>query len=249
MDIKEIKDNFCDCTMELPEYLKSKKFDLSSGLGFLYVFLIIIALNLVGFNLIILSKSSTGGSAYEGVNILQTVSIGDNERTLSFVINPELQIFQQIMRHSKLDPKVAMDVASVIITESKKYGIDPFLVLAVIQVESRFKPRAVSHKGARGIMQIMPRTGKYVAKKYNVPFKSYQSLYDPVTNIKLGIAYLSYLDELYGNNMEYALFAYNHGPKKSKHIKNKFKKSKPYYVKQVMNFKQMLDTERYVSES
>ena len=248
MDIKEIKDNFRNYIMELSEYVKTKRFNLSSGLGFFYTFLIIIALNLAGFNMI-LSKSSPSGSTDNGVNILKTVNLEDNERTLhSFVINPELQIFQQIIRHSKLDPKVAMEVASVINTESDKYGIDPFLVLSVIQVESRFKPRAISHKGARGIMQIMPRTGKYVAKKYDVPFKSYQSLYDPVTNIKLGIAYLSYLEELYGNNMEYALFAYNHGPKKSKHIKNRFKKSKPYYVKQVMNFKQMLDTERYVSE-
>ena len=248
MDIQGLKDNLREYCMKLSEDVKAKRFKLSSGIGFLYVFLIVIAVNLVGFN-IVLSKSGGSDPAESGVNILKTVRADENSQDLhSFLINPELQIFQQIIRHSKLDPKVAMDVASVINTESEKYNIDPFLVLSVIQVESRFKPRALSHKGARGIMQIMPRTGKYVAKKYDVPFKSYQSLYDPVTNIKLGIAYLSYLEELYGNNMEYALFAYNHGPKKSKHIKNRFKKSKPYYVKQVMNFKQFLETERYVRE-
>ena len=71
-------------------------------------------------------------------------------------------------------------------------------------------------------------------------------LVDPVDLVHL--AYLSYLENLYGNNMEYALFAYNHGPKKSKHIKKRFRDSKPYYVKKVMNFKQFLETERYISE-
>ncbi|MGI9534480.1 MAG: lytic transglycosylase domain-containing protein [Thermodesulfobacteriota bacterium] len=243
-------DKLRESFMRISENVKTKRYNLSSGMGFLYIFLIILAVNLTGFNFLLTnSETKEKEQADYGFNILKTVKLDQNELNQhSFVINPELQIFQQIIRHSKLDPKIAMDVASVINTESGKYGIDPFLVLSVIQVESRFKPRALSHKGARGIMQIMPRTGKYVAKKYEVPFKSYQSLYDPVTNIKLGIAYLSYLENLYGNNMEYALFAYNHGPKKSKHIKRKFKKSKPYYVKKVMSFKQLLDTERYVRE-
>jgi len=246
MDIKEKREKLRDYYMRLSNHVKTKRYRLSSGMGFLFTFLIIIAINLTGFNFL-LASSEVNVKAENGANILKTVK--ESEQQLhSFVINPELQIFQQIIRHSKLEPKVAMNIASVINTESRKYSIDPFLVLSVIQVESRFKPRAISHKGARGIMQIMPRTGKYVAKKYNVPFKSYQSLYDPVTNIKLGIAYLSYLEKLYGYNMEYALFAYNHGPKKSKHIKKKFKKSTPYYVKQVMNFKLFLETERYLSE-
>ena len=207
---------------------KTKKYGFSSGEGFIYVLLIIIAINLTVFNFSLISSNfSKPSPSNSDIDILQTV-------------NAELKIFQQIIRNSNLGPGIAMDIANVINSESKKYRIEPFLVLSVIQVESGFRSSAVSNKGAIGIVQIMPRTGKYIAKKYNVPYKNYRSLYDPVTNVKLGIAYLSYLKNLYDSNMEYALFAYNNGPRRSEHIKRKFKNSRPYYVKKVMNFKQLL---------
>jgi len=225
----------------------NKKYPLSSNFGIAYMFLILIALNLTGFNFV-LSSSDSSDAPYNGVNILSTVkNISKNEgHVASFV--PELEIFQQIIRHSKIDQPLALKLASIINTESKKYNIDPYLILSVIQVESRFSPTAVSHRGARGLMQLLPTTGRYVANKYDLPLKNTRSLFDPATNIRLGIAYLSYLENIYGN-MDYALFAYNHGPKKSNQIQKSFRKSKPYYVKAVMNFKEFLETERLVTES
>jgi len=224
-----------------------KSYPLSSKYGIAYVFLIVIALNLTGFNILL-----TGSSNYEtpvsGVNILSTVKTDTDNTEDSSSLLPELEIFQQIIRHSDMDQHLALKLASLINNESIKYDIDPYLILSVIQVESRFSPTAVSHKGARGLMQLMPTTGRYVANKYDLPLKNTRSLFDPVTNIRLGVAYLSYLENMYGN-MDYALFAYNHGPKKSKQIKKTFSKSKPYYVKAVMNFKEFLETERLVTES
>jgi soluble lytic murein transglycosylase-like protein len=83
------------------------------------------------------------------------------------------------------------------------HGISPDLVRAVIQVESGFNPRAVSRKGAMGLMQLMPAT----ATHYRVldPF-------DPAENIRAGVAYLRRLLDRYSNRVDLALAAYNAGP-------------------------------------
>ena len=96
-------------------------------------------------------------------------------------------------RRSKYDPLIERFAA--------KYGVDPVLVRAVIQVESDFNPNCVSHKGARGLMQLMPET----AKRFNVT-----KVHDAEQNIRGGIQYLAYLVELFGD-MPRALAAYNAG--------------------------------------
>ena len=55
-----------------------------------------------------------------------------------------------------------------IIKYSKENGVDPYLVTSIIFVESKFYPKAVSKKGARGVMQIMPQTGEWVAEQIGI---------------------------------------------------------------------------------
>ena len=83
-----------------------------------------------------------------------------------------------------------------------KYAVDPTLVRAVIQVESDFNPNCVSHKGARGLMQLMPAT----AKRFGVT-----KIHDPEQNIHGGVRYLAYLQRLFNDDLSRVLAGYNAG--------------------------------------
>lgn len=83
-----------------------------------------------------------------------------------------------------------------------RYGIDATFVRAVIQVESDFNPRCVSHKGAKGLMQLMPAT----AKRFGV-----KDVFDPEQNIHGGVRYLAYLMRLFNEDLPRVLAAYNAG--------------------------------------
>lgn len=105
-----------------------------------------------------------------------------------------------------------MDFAYLIAKESFENKMDPFLVLAVIMTESSFRDAVVSNKGAIGLMQIQPDTAMYVSEMHeHIELTDFQKLFDPDTNIIIGINYLSYLIDRF-ENMKYALIAYNMGP-------------------------------------
>jgi soluble lytic murein transglycosylase len=132
----------------------------------------------------------------------------------------ELVKIFSIVQANRLDllEKEAWDLAEVILAESSKYKLDPILILAVIDVESKFQFGAVSPAGARGIMQIMPSTGKFLvesvrplAKEIKVEQFMPEHLDDPIVNIKLGTYYLHDLRKSF-RNVNNALIAYNLGP-------------------------------------
>ena len=108
-------------------------------------------------------------------------------------------------------------IAEVIQDESAKRKIDPLLVLALIQVESGFRYGTVSPMGARGLMQIMPDTGRSLTRavghEYGVRPAAFtpESLDDPLFNIRLGVYYLHDLQKQF-QNISLALSAYHLGP-------------------------------------
>lgn len=119
----------------------------------------------------------------------------------------------QILSNFKtgLRPGKKRELAAFINEESHRYGFDPELIMAVISTESSFYNWSMSPKGAVGLMQIIPTTGKALAETNNIVWHEKNPLLDPLINIKLGIHYLWELYLKFGD-LPLALTAYNYGP-------------------------------------
>ncbi|MGQ9824170.1 MAG: lytic transglycosylase domain-containing protein [Desulfotomaculales bacterium] len=92
-----------------------------------------------------------------------------------------------------------------------QYNIDPCFIAAVIKAESNFNPRAVSPRGARGLMQVMPETGMWAAQQVGQEEFSAEQLFNPEINIRLGSWYLADLSREFNGNPVLVLAAYNGG--------------------------------------
>ncbi len=103
-------------------------------------------------------------------------------------------------------------LVQVIIEESQKYDLDPIFVLAIIQTESNFNPNTVGTSGEIGLMQILPKTGEWIAKKYDLPWSGSSILYNPIVNVKVGIRYFALLRKKFDSSAYLYLPAYNMGP-------------------------------------
>ncbi|WP_150842381.1 MULTISPECIES: transglycosylase SLT domain-containing protein [unclassified Clostridium] len=99
-----------------------------------------------------------------------------------------------------------------IIEYSEMYNVDPNLVAAVINTESKFVVDASSSKGAIGLMQIMPDTGKWIAEKLELSNFNEEIIADPEMNIRMGTWYLKKLSEDFNGDYILVLAAYNGGP-------------------------------------
>lgn len=100
---------------------------------------------------------------------------------------------------------------NTIFMEAANTGIDQFLLAAMVKTESNFDPGAVSVKGARGLMQIMPETGRWVAGRKGMPGYSPDLLFNPGYNIKIGSLYVAELYKEYNGDTVLVLAAYNAG--------------------------------------
>jgi soluble lytic murein transglycosylase-like protein len=123
--------------------------------------------------------------------------------------------------------------------KSKKYDVDPALVAAVIEQESRFKPRAKSHVGARGLMQLMPRTGRWMGAR---------DLYNPEQNVDAGVKYIAYLDRRFNGDLKKIVAAYNGGEGNVKryHGIPPFRETRTYVKKVLKNYdKRTKQLEKY----
>jgi soluble lytic murein transglycosylase len=90
-------------------------------------------------------------------------------------------------------------------------GLDPYLVASLIRQESEFNPYAVSQKNAVGLMQLLPKTGKLVAKQVKLKKYNASQLFTPAVNLQLGTRYFRGMVDRFGGSFEYALAAYNAG--------------------------------------
>jgi hypothetical protein len=102
---------------------------------------------------------------------------------------------------------ITPDLAEKIYESSARYDIEPDVAFGLVSVESTFKERAVSHVGARGLAQVMPRTAQWLDPTVNT-----RDLFDPEVNLDLGFRYLRQMIDKYDGDVFKALTAYNRGP-------------------------------------
>lgn len=103
------------------------------------------------------------------------------------------------------------DLSSFVLAKSEEFKMSPMLVLSLIDVESGFRRAVVSHRGAVGLMQLLPSTAEQVAEGIGMRW-SPSLLEDPKINIELGLRYMKQLREQFHHNGLHALTAYNMGP-------------------------------------
>ncbi len=101
---------------------------------------------------------------------------------------------------------------TIVKTEAKKYHLDPLLIYSIIREESRFGKNVLSPSYAIGLMQIIPSTGEWIAKKLGVKEFDEIMLFNPVINIEFGVWYVNYLNKLFSRNVDAVLASYNGGP-------------------------------------
>jgi hypothetical protein len=101
-------------------------------------------------------------------------------------------------------------VLSLVEAAARRHDVPRELILGVIQVESSFRPRARSHAGARGLMQLMPRTAASLARRLGV--EDDYDICDPAFNVEAGTYYLAWLTTHFDGDLRLALAGYNAGP-------------------------------------
>lgn len=141
---------------------------------------------------------------------------------------PRYQLFKKSKKKRRVGAISTARYDHLIKEISKRYSINPALVKAVIKAESNFDPYAVSKKGARGLMQLMPETMKDL-QVYN-PFH-------PRENINGGVKFLKQLLDRFNHDLSLSLAAYNAGP----NVVEQYEAIPPYeetqhYVKKVLNY-------------
>ena len=155
----------------------------------------------------------------------------DSRGIMTFTNAPSHAGYRVIIRNPSQHSRVAGEPQSfeqIVRSASNRYGVDPNLVWAVMKVESNFNPEAVSKKGARGLMQLMPAT----ARQHRV-----DNIHDPSQNIQAGVRHLRLLLNRFQGNLRLGLAAYNAGSRAVERYRN----IPPYsetrkYVRRVLKY-------------
>lgn len=135
----------------------------------------------------------------------------------------------------------SMPYGDLIHAKASKYDVDPALVAAVIEQESKFHRTARSQVGARGLMQLMPRTGRWLGAR---------NLYDAEQNVDAGVKYIKYLQERFHGNVKQTIAAYNAGEGNVKRYGGvpPFRETQTYVRKVMNNYKKRNEQLREYTE-
>jgi soluble lytic murein transglycosylase len=152
------------------------------------------------------------------LNRLSTISLSESDYILTAELaqqqrRPDLAV--KAAKAAAADGILLVDHLYPFPTLPQGESPEPALVMAVVRQESAFYTDAVSGAGAHGLMQILPKTAKGLARDMNMRFSKSKLLTDPEYNMRLGRAYLSELTRRYGGSYILALAAYNAGPSRA----------------------------------
>lgn len=171
------------------------------AIRFFFIFTMILAVSLVSIN--------NGAKDDQIIN-----------NTLDILQNTD---FRSIFRHKK-----ERLFHPIIIEEADRHEIDPALVKAIIMAESGYNPNAISEKGAKGLMQLMPSTAQDLGV---------EDVFNPQQNISGGVRYFKKLVNRFDGDIKLALAAYNAGSKKVRHYQGiPPYKSTHYYIEKVFKY-------------
>lgn len=151
---------------------------------------------------------------------------------LLLVLN-QAKMVKDLSEEWQQPPELVRLVVSTLDKEAARHHIDPWIIVGIIHTESRGNPNAVSHKGAIGLMQILPETGEQIARELGELNWNKDKLFDIRTNIRYGVYYLHYLMKQF-EDTEAAVAAYFWGGEK---IKEKIRDNEPIptkYIRTVM---------------
>jgi len=150
-------------------------------------------------------------------------SMSDEERLGAAAIACEVEVWDRCINTSERTVRVVnwsqrypTPHRTTLVAQAKETGIDPAFVYGLIRQESRFILDAKSHVGASGLMQLMPATTAWTAKRIGMLDYSRSKVHDVDVNLKLGVAYLKYVMDENESNPAYAAAAYNAGPHRVK---------------------------------
>jgi hypothetical protein len=132
-----------------------------------------------------------------------------------------------------LHPVDRARVAAAIESAQEDHQLDPLLVLAIIEQESRFDPRARGSHGSIGLMQIRPFVARDVAQRHGIPWKGPRTLLDPAANVAIGACYLGEMFDMYADPA-LAISAYNLGPYRVQRMVALGKTPRPKYLISVL---------------
>jgi soluble lytic murein transglycosylase-like protein len=159
------------------------------------------------------------------------------------------EIYRLIQRfHTGLNRRQEWRLACLISRQARQHSHDPVLVIAIIAVESSFCANATSPKGAKGLMQLRPFVARALAEELGMEWDD-TTLYDPETNVTLGMYYLAKLMARF-KDCELALTAYNAGPTDvQRRLREGKSLSRAYVAKVLANYRELSATHRSVSGS
>lgn len=197
----------------------------------------------------ILKSAGEGGRAMgSGADSSSWGKLFDGSRTRSPLVEPAGPGEPSRVKSMMSAQGVRSDIIDTVMSESKRQNADPLLVFSVIKQESDFDPKARSQVGARGLMQVMPETGK------DLGVKNPSQLYDVGVNVAAGVSYLSQMFGMFSDvamsqistinpfsdsGVKSAIAAYNAGPGAVSRYGGvpPFRETRDYVVKVLGNYK------------